>query len=139
MNAIEAYIDAEGYTCADINRAGTLVLVRDESKEDALETTTQELRPDDSAEVTLTDCEITTVYTMRHRNAPAGDIIGLVPADTTLSADAQTENWIRATFAGREGWSAVWLLTLGENCDYATAEMVDYGRDFLLSSVPSDR
>ena len=147
VHTIESYIDAEGYTCADMDRAGTLVLVRDESAAEssdistggAVETTTQEPRPDDSAEIPLTDCEITTVFTMRHRNAPAGDIIGLVLADTTLSADARTENWIRATYAERDGWIAAWLLTLGENCDYPKSEVVDFGRDVLWYSVLSDR
>lgn len=147
VHGVESYIDAEGYTCADMERAGTLVLLSDErteesndiSAEDAVDTTTQELIPDDSAEITLTDCEITTHYNMRHRNAPAGDIIGLVPAGTTLSANARTENWIRATYAERDGWIAGWLLTLEGSCDYPTAEVVDYRRDLLWSPAFSDR
>ena len=147
VHAVESYIDAEGYTCADMDRAGTMVLLSDESAadsrdtsaEDAVDTTTQELIPDDSAEITLTDCEITTHYTMRHRNAPAGDIIGLVLPDTTLSAYARTENWIRAPYAERDGWIAAWLLTLEGSCDYPNAEVVDYRRDLLWSPAFSDR
>ena len=147
VHAIEPYIDAEGYTCADMDRAGTLVLVRDESREesddtsteDAAETTTQELRPDESAAITLRNCEITTVFAMRHRNAPAGDIIGLVPADTTRSADARTQNWIRATYAERDGWIAAWLLSLEGSCDYTRAELVDYRRDLPWSPALTDR
>lgn len=127
---IESYMDAEGYTCADMDRAGTLVLVRDASAnessddrpEQTMETLTRGLRPDASAQVALTDCEITTVHIMRHRDTPAGYIIGRVPAVTTLSASARTAEWIRATYKDRDGWMAAWLLTLDGDCDYPTAE-----------------
>lgn len=131
VSEIESYVDGEGYTCADMNRAGTLVLVRDASADDTsdgrpeetAETLTRVLRPDASAEVELTDCEITTVHIMRHRDAPAGFIIGRVPAVTTLSASARTADWIQAAYEDQDGWIAAWLLTLNGDCDYPTAEV----------------
>ena len=143
VHEIESYIDAEGYTCADLDRAGTLVLVKDESAEESSDGSTedavQKLKPDDSEEIALTDCEITTVYTMRHRNAPAGIMIGQVPANTTLSADARTERWIRAMYAERDGWIAAWLLTLEGSCDYPVVDVADNLGDILRSLLLSDR
>ncbi len=128
VSEIDAYRDAEGYTCADMDRAGILVLVRDASldesgdfaAEETADTPTPGLRPDDSLEIALVNCEITTVHVMRHRKLPAGVITGLVPAQTTLSASARTADWIRAAYEDRDGWIAAWLLTLEGDCDYPT-------------------
>ena len=129
-----------------MNRAGTLVLVRDKytvessdvSTEDAVGTAMQKPWPDDSAEMSLTDCDITIVHTMRYRNAPAGVIIGLVLADTMLNADARAENWIRAMYAERDSWIVAWLLTLDGSCDYPSVEMIDNRRGILQLSLLSE-
>ena len=114
---IESYVD-NGYTCADMDRPGTLVLVTGDAP---AESTTQEapgLPGDYSASVALENCEITPRYNVHHRLEPAGLSRGLVPAETTLAPTMRTEFWYQVEYDGNAGWVSSWWVAPDGECDY---------------------
>ena len=125
---IAAFSDGD-FTCGTMDRAGTLALVQsdghllaDPAAQDG--TRTGALGGptlDDSVEIRLSNCEVTTLVTLRHRNGPAGGIIGVAPAQTTLEASARTASWFKVALDGRDGWIAAWLTEPEGDCDYPLA------------------
>ena len=117
VSLVSTYADGS-YTCADLDRPGTLVLVAREGPVETEIDLTSELPGDYSARITLEDCQVTPRYNVHHRIEPAGLSRGLVPAETTLVASRRTELWFEVDYAGKIGWiSAWWVVTEGE-CDH---------------------
>ena len=114
----------EGWTCASMGRAGTMVLVNAPagSVVQTPTTTITTRRPgtDDSVDdaIELEACEVTPRVNLRLRRAPWGKILDVIPRDMTVVAKARTKSWFNVTYEETNGWSAAWLVnTLGE-CDW---------------------
>ena len=122
---ISAFAD-DGFTCGSMDRAGTLVLVQDDGRSLGFPTTQAEtqtgvdsaLAPDDSVEITLSNCEVQAQHDLRLRNGPAGGVIGFVPAETSLQAGARTADWFSVVYEERQGWIAAWLTDTEGACEY---------------------
>ena len=63
----------------------------------------------------LSSCQVTTTQTLRLRDdVGSTTVLGLVPYNITLLADARTENWFFVNFIGSKGWiSASYVRTDG--------------------------
>ena len=122
------------YSCAAMSRAGTMVLVKGptestESTESAESSASRALAqqfidsttdPVSSA-INLRNCEVTPKYNLRLRAAPWGELLGVVPSDTTVTASARTQSWFKVTYDETEGWIAAWLSDDDGNCDWENA------------------
>ena len=59
-------------------------------------------------------CRVTTTHVLNFRDGPAGNRIGLVPANATLSASARESSWFKVEYNGASGWiSADYVTTVG--------------------------
>jgi len=120
-----------GFTCAALDRAGTVVLV--EAPPALVSTgataviarpeTTQWIKPgtDDApgSAIPLRRCMVTPAATLRLRTAPWGRSLGLVWEGNTASANARTRSWYRVRHEGRDGWIAAWLTASEGGCSGA--------------------
>ena len=106
-------------TCAELDRAGTVVLVEHVDSQTA-PASTGARRPgtDDSiADARNTpDCDVTTRVYLRLRDAPWGRILAIIPPGRELRAQARTNSWFKVAYAGRTGWSAAWLVDSAGSC-----------------------
>ena len=107
---VENVID-NGYTCAAMNRAGTMVLVNAPAgtvAQTSTSTTQTTRRPgtDDSINdaIDLEDCAVTTLVNLRMRAGPWGKIVDVIPADSDVPAKARTKSWFNVTYLEQEGW-----------------------------------
>ena len=99
----------DGYTCASLDRAGTLVLVR----------------PADNGALTLAEeqplanCTVTTTHRLNLRDAADGAVVQFViPVKVTVGAFARTESWFNVVYNETAGWvSARFVITEGD-CQY---------------------
>ncbi len=59
-------------------------------------------------------CQVTTTHALNFRDGPAGNRIGLVPANATLTASARESNWFNVDYGGVSGWiSGDYVTTAG--------------------------
>ncbi len=59
-------------------------------------------------------CRVTTTHVLNFRDGPAGNRIGLVPANATLTASARESSWFKVDYRGVSGWiSADYVTTAG--------------------------
>ena len=59
-------------------------------------------------------CRVTTTHALNFRDGPAGNRIGLVPANATLTASARDSGWFNVDYGGVSGWiSADYVTTAG--------------------------
>lgn len=59
-------------------------------------------------------CRVTTTHVLNFRDGPAGNRIGLVPANMTVTASARESSWFRVEYNGISGWiSADYVTTVG--------------------------
>ena len=82
-----------GMTCATIDRAGTVVLLRADAP---LTKPTPKIR--------LSNCMVRLKYDLNFRATPAGDIIGVLPAFIRLTAFEHRGGWYFVDYHGRRGW-----------------------------------
>ncbi len=61
----------------------------------------------------LSHCSVTTTHTLNFRAGPAGDKIGSVPKQETVTVSARTPGWFKVEHEGATGWISA---------DYVTAE-----------------
>ena len=116
----------DGWTCASLDRAGTMVLVKSsDTASSAAATTTSATvtrRPgtDDSVDdaIALEDCLVTPRLNLRLRREPWGTILDVVPSDTAVEAKARTQSWLNVTYLEQEGWMAAWLADSEGDCDW---------------------
>ena len=64
----------------------------------------------------LSACSVTTTHDLNFRDAPDGNRIGSVPANSTLSALAQTPFWINVEVDGVSGWISAEYVTTSGDC-----------------------
>ena len=110
----------DGYTCASMDRAGTMVLVEPMPDQDApaASTPTEE---DVNTAIQLEGCSITPVVNLRLRGAPWGKILDVVPQGTRVAAQARTESWVKVKYSQQQGWSAAWLTKTEGECAWRQA------------------
>ena len=114
-----------GWTCASMNRAGTMVLVKGTAGTVAQTSpTTRRPGTDDSIDdaIPLGDCAVTPRVNLRLRAAPWGKILDVIPAGTTVVAIARTKSWFNVTHDENEGWSAAWLTSTDGDCDWGDGQ-----------------
>ena len=113
------YHHEDGFTCASMTTAGTMVLV--DEPEDTTVPTTATRRPDTEDDIAdaidLEDCTVTTPVNLNLRQGPWGQILDTMPADTEVTVTARTDSWFKVTYGEVEGWSAAWLVTTTGDCD----------------------
>ena len=116
----------DGYTCAAMNRAGTMVLVNAPAgtvAQTSTSTTQTTRRPgtDDSIDdaIKLDNCTVTPRVNLRLRSAPWGRILDVIPRGTEVPAKARTKSWFQITYDETEGWSAAWLTDIESECGWA--------------------
>ena len=106
---INAYSRA-GMTCAQIDRAGTLVLLPSDT---TLLPTAEPTAA--SASTTLGDCSATTLDFLNLRASPGGAILRVLPAYVTLDVYKRQGVWIQVEYYGQRGWiSAEYTNQLGD-------------------------
>ena len=116
--------DSGGFTCAALDRAGTVVLVAPAAlatpAANAANHTRQAIKPgtNDAPKnaIPLTSCTVTPSTTLRLRTAPWGRSLGLVWEGSTAMATARTRSWYQIRHLGRDGWIAAWLTSSEGNC-----------------------
>ena len=64
----------------------------------------------------LSACSVTTTHDLNFRDAPDGNRIGSVPANTTLTALVQTPFWINVEVDGVSGWISAEYVTTSGDC-----------------------
>ena len=88
-----------GYTCASINRPGTVVLVRNAPQPSQLP------MPTALPTTMLSGCMVRTINVLNFRDAPAGNVVEpLIPFNVTLTALERTDSWFRVDYHGARGW-----------------------------------
>ena len=127
-----AYHHENGFTCASMARAGTIVLVNsDDMREDAKTETVARadepdtprfiiptFAPDDSPVVPLQHCQVTAIENMHFRVSPGGGSRGLMPAQMTLDATARKLDWFYVTYIRRDGWLSAEHVAAEGDCQY---------------------
>ena len=100
------YTYEDGYTCAHLTVAGTLVLVMDGPATPTVS----------DAPVALTGCTISTTDLVNMRNEPDGDQVLMVfLPETVFAALQRTTGWFQVDFRGTLGWiSADYVVTAGD-------------------------
>ena len=100
---IPSFEDAS-WTCAEFDRAGSLVLVGSGP---------QQKRPT-SANASLSNCQIRALDILNIRETPGGSVVGHLPWDASLQATDRTGDWFKIHYAGIDGWiSADYVETSG--------------------------
>ena len=95
-----------GMTCATLDRAGTVVLLQ----------SAEPLPVVDDTAMTLPNCMVRLLYALHFRDAPAGHIMSVLPANILLTAFDYHQGWFKVDFYGQKGWvSANYVQTHG-NC-----------------------
>ena len=87
----------QGMICTTIQRAGQVALVSGPPSP-----TATPVRPGGG----LSGCMVRTNYMLNLRDAPAGEKIGAVAYDVTLTALARTPGWFMVDNLGQYGWIA---------------------------------
>lgn len=125
--AYPEYSHNDGWTCASLDRAGTMVLVNAPAGADGRdgtitrsETTTGRPGTYDSINdaIALEGCSGTTQAPLRIRQAPWGRIIAVIPRGAEVQASARTKSWFKVTYQEVEGWSAAWHISDDGGCDW---------------------
>ena len=95
---LTSYVNPIGMTCGEVENVGTVVLVATITEQDTF--------------LELTSCKVTSEQTLRLRSEVGSEaIVGLVPFNVTLAADARTANWFRVDFLGTVGWISASYVT----------------------------
>ena len=98
VSELPAFLGENGMICATINRAGTVALVNGPP--------VPAPSPTPPVYQSLSGCMVTTTFILNFRAAPAGDVIGAVPYNATLTALERTDGWFKVDYHGAQGWIA---------------------------------
>ena len=99
-------VGRDGMICATINRAGTVALVNGPP--------VPAPSPTPPVYQSLSGCMVTTTFILNLRAAPAGDVIGAVPYNVTLTALERDDGWFKVDYHGAKGWiSAAYVEPIG--------------------------
>lgn len=99
----------EGYTCAALDRAGTVVLVKSDAGAGILP----------ELEQPLSGCSLTTTHRLNLRDAANGAVIQVViPTNSLLTPSARTMSWFRVVYAETGGWVSERFVETQGDCAY---------------------
>lgn len=106
---LQSRSEADGWICADVDRAGTAVLMPREFLESGH-------IPEPIWD--LTGCTVTTTDILNLRSEPntSSEILANVLSDTRLRADRKTIDFFRVNYFDRIGWLSANYLTTSGNC-----------------------
>ena len=126
---------ADGWTCAQIDRAGTVVLLPGEPSIGQEQPPTartriglpSEIWSDDSAIVPLDGCQVTTRFNLNFRASPGGARIGrtIVGAGKSLDANRRTEHWFAVEYNAVAGWITAHFVRTAGACDLPDTDEPD--------------
>ena len=115
----------DGFTCASMDRAGTVVLVSAPVTAAPLPTVAAaapavQRRPGTNdfvrSAIPLDNCKATATTRLRIRHKPWGNQIGVLPEDLAVRAIVRTRSWFYIMFQDLKGWIAAWLTTSEGDC-----------------------
>ena len=140
--SVSSYL-RDGYTCATMNRAGTMVLVQGSGESSTNAVIVQTIihwRNDPvSSAIDLRDCVITPPYNLNVRRQPWGGVLGIVHKDEPLSPLARTESWFLINFYHTQCWIAAWLTDFEAKCEWEPATEDGDGPSLAsIRLVPAD-
>lgn len=141
----------DGYTCAAMNRAGMMVLVRQSAQastasanaaiaQSFIDATTDPI----SSAIALEDCQVSSIHNLNLRAEPWADKLDVLRKNTRVAAIARTESWFKVTLEQAdadeiEGWIAAWLSAGEGACDWAPLDEEEDSPALASSQlVPSD-
>ena len=103
------------WTCADIDRAGTIVLMPADSY---LTTAPADVAsPGVAAAMTpLADCMVELLYALNFRETPGGTIMMQLPHRIRLTAFQRTAEWVEVDYHGTRGWLSAGHVTFVGSC-----------------------
>ena len=113
------YHHEDGYTCASMTTAGTMVLVDEPKDSTTPRTDTRRADTEDDIDdaIDLDSCMVTPSVNLNLRQSPWGQILDTMPANAEVTVTARTDSWFKVTYGEIEGWSAAWLVTTAGDCD----------------------
>ena len=109
-------LPAKGYmgmTCATINRPGTVVLLPGPPPPAPAPVAA----PTAIGSKSLSGCMVRTMFMLNLRDAPAGEVIGEVAYNATLTALSRTVGWFEVDNNGAVGWIAAMYVSPDGNCE----------------------
>ena len=97
VSELPAY-SLNGMICANLNRAGTVVLIQGPPAP----TATAPLQPTVTppASWSLSNCMVRTLYALNFRASPGGAVMSVLPYDVTLTALERTADWFKVDYHG---------------------------------------
>ena len=123
------YYHRDGMTCAQLNYAGTVVLlpssepapVQAPAQQSAQQPAQQQpaqqqAAPQPPAQQALSNCMVTTTHVLNFRETPGGTVMGHLPYNVTLTAVERTPDWIKVDYWGRKGWISAGYITKQGDC-----------------------
>ena len=100
-------------TCATINRPGTVVLLPGPPVPAPV--TAPAAMPTPNPSQALRNCMVRANYSLNLRDAPAGQVIGGVAYQWTLTALERMPGWFKVDNNGTQGWlAAMYVETIGD-------------------------
>ncbi|MCY4072640.1 MAG: fibronectin type III domain-containing protein [Chloroflexi bacterium] len=112
--------DRNGMTCGLIDRAGTVVLLREpmQLSEPIVPADPPPSAPAETSPSPLDNCLIKLVETLFLRAAPGGEIVGLVWLNSEVPVFETNGDWYKIEFEGKTGYiSRFYRKVLRGNCD----------------------
>ena len=103
-----AAVGVDGMVCAGIDRPGIVALLPGPPAPAATA-----IPP---AGWTLENCMVRTLFALNFRAGPAGEIIGAVPFNVTLTAYSRTADWFEVDYLGARGWVSNGYLEAQGDC-----------------------
>ncbi len=94
----------DGMTCGSIDRAGTVVLLRETAPAETSAANESPATLPTFDSIPLSDCQIKLVETLFLRAEPAGEIIGLVWLNSEVPAFEINGYWYKVEFEGKTGY-----------------------------------
>jgi hypothetical protein len=104
-----------GYTCASVPNAGTVVLVNGTA---SVVNSAPEVAIPTGPTISLANCMVTTRNILNLRTGPGAgsEIIRMIPYDVTLTALERTGEWFYVDYLGERGWISAAYVTPLEDC-----------------------
>ena len=128
----------DGYSCATMTRAGTMVLVKSAGKATSTDLAIAQSFIDSTSDlvdtaIELDNCLVTPQHRLNLREAPWGEILAIAERNQTMTAIARTKSWFRVRFerAGENdddpaeilaGWIAAWYSDAEGDCRWTSAD-----------------
>ena len=103
-------------TCAMLNRAGTVVLLHRTLFPGGAVAAPVTPSPTIPARRLLQNCMVTLQYALNFRDAPAGNIMDVLPAFARLTALERNAGWFKVDYHGRRGWVSADFVTPDGAC-----------------------